>query len=472
MIRFGAHQNQGKRKEQQDSFGFYDSKDAEFEKHAGKLAIVADGMGGLAQGKDASEMAIKKFIESYSHKKPEESVSVALLRALHYSNARVFEYSESQGKDGKIGTTLVAAVIKDNELFWISVGDSRIYLLQQDQISLLTTDHSYETRLEELYAQGKIEKEDAESHPQKASLTSYIGSEEIEYIARNTSPLKIFPNDKVLLCSDGLYSRFKNNDFVSIIGADPTQSCKNLVEEKLKLNIKSQDNLTAAILQKGGSGKIAKNTQSNNTLLFVFVAIAAIVGYMLLGNKQDEMNSQPSLSIGDPVDKVEELNDKTSSIDNLDKTSIQENKIDVLKEEVQEVENSFVEMETQDKDTSFEEETNSDITLIDEKSQVNELDISEEDSEKSSKIDIDNSEDSPLIGSTLLPTEDTEIMTQDDSVEQNEILEETQVESPETVEKDSAKEPEYEIVEGDLTTEDPEEKCKFYGPDCPDGIRI
>ena len=85
MIRLGGFQDQGKRKEQQDAYGFFDSKDNEFLKHAGKLVIVADGMGGLAQGKDASQLAIKKFIESYKCKKPDESISIALLKDFNSS---------------------------------------------------------------------------------------------------------------------------------------------------------------------------------------------------------------------------------------------------------------------------------------------------------------------------------------------------------------------------------------------------
>ena len=339
MIRLGGFQDQGKRKEQQDAYGFLDSKDNEFLKHAGKLVIVADGMGGLAQGKDASQLAIKKFIESYKCKKPDESISMALLKALHFCNDSVYEYSESQGKDGKIGTTLVAVVIRNNELFWISVGDSRIYLIQQDQLSLLTTDHCYETKLEELYAQGKISKEDVDSHPQKASLTSYIGSEEIDYIDRNTSPLKIFNQDKVLLCSDGLYSRLKDSEFLSLIDNDPTQSCKNLVEKKLSLNIKSQDNLTAAIIQK--TGEVRSSQESNNKLLpFIGLAILAIFLFMIFNNSSNdpilnENLNEEKIADEDPTkeDLTYKFYDPNPNKNEVDQDLNEENKESIVSEQ-------------------------------------------------------------------------------------------------------------------------------------------
>ena len=289
MVILAGYQDQGKRKEQQDSYGFFESKDRSFENHAGKLAIVADGMGGLAQGKEASSLAIKKFIESYNKKKPEEGIASALLRSIHYCNKAVYEFSESQGMDGKIGTTLVAAVLQRNNLYWISVGDSRIYLQQQGQISLLTTDHSYESKLVELVAQGKISKEDADSHPQKASLTSYIGAEEIEIVDRNTSPLKCFKSNKILLCSDGLYSRFTHEDISSLMNADPLTGCNNLVAKKLSMNIKKQDNLTAVIMEQGSTSNGSKNMPSpnNNSLIFISFIVVAVAIYMYFKPEED-----------------------------------------------------------------------------------------------------------------------------------------------------------------------------------------
>lgn len=398
MIKLGGYQDQGKRKEQQDSFGFLDSKNKEFEKHAGKLAIVADGMGGLAQGKDASTIAIKKFIESYSQKTPQDTVPVALLRALHHSNKAVFEYSETQGKDGRIGTTLVASVIKDNELFWVSVGDSRIYLLQKGQVSLLTTDHCYETKLEELYAEGKVTREDVDSHPQKASLTSYIGSEEIEYIHRNTSPLKISDQDKVLLCSDGLYSRLSDQDLISLVTDDPAASCKRLVEKKLSMAIKSQDNLTAVLMKYSGGSKSEGNSQIGGNPLIIFsIVIFIIAGYLFFNQPAVEDEKDLEVVAEEKIQESSVEDSSTSSEmveEELDPSAISDEPEEsdtssVIKDSSESVENQI-----QDNISSSEE------TISEDDESSPDVSISEED-EKFIKIE----EEKDIVGENIIEQE-------------------------------------------------------------------
>lgn len=473
MIRLGGYQDQGQRKEQQDSFGFFESNDNEFLRHAGKLIIVADGMGGLAQGKDASQLAIKKFIESYKSKKSDESVSIALLKALHFCNDSVYEYSESQGKDGKIGTTLVAVVIRNNELFWISVGDSRIYLIQQDQLSLLTTDHSYETKLEELYARGKISKEDIDSHPQKASLTSYIGSEEIDYIARNTSPLKIFNQDKVLLCSDGLYSRLKDSEFLSLINNDPTQSCKNLVEKKLSRKIKNQDNLTAAIIQK--TGEAISPNKNNNFLPFIGIAILAIVLFMFFNESSNDPDLNNELVVDEDVTKEELIikDDESDPEENEDNQGLgTKNEESTISDEENPTNDiiSSKESEIEVSKEAITEDTESEIDLPNEDIAIekmkNEIDSTSMD-ESTEEIIKDINLISDEMPTEKKENEEDKTITNAQEVDElnsNEIISEEKKLPADSV----------EIIEGDLVEDfkDLELECKIWTPECPSGPRI
>ncbi len=280
MILSGGFQAQGSRKEQQDSFALFESKDISFKKHAGVLALVADGMGGLAQGKEASELAINAFIKAYKTKTQTERVETALLRSVHECNEEVFQFAESQGMEEKIGTTIVAAVFKGNELYWISVGDSRIYLIQRQEITLLTSDHNYLARLQELVAEGEMTEEEALKNPQRGALTSFIGSERISKIGRNSSPIKCFDTDQVLLCSDGLYSKLSEKDLISSLQLPPSESSKNLIEKKLQLKSKNQDNLTAAVLQISSESQITTKTASKNK--YAVITAVGLIGLFSL----------------------------------------------------------------------------------------------------------------------------------------------------------------------------------------------
>ena len=438
MILSGGFQDQGKRKEQQDAFGILESTDKIFNAHAGKLAVVADGMGGLAQGKEASSLAIKVFTETYRKKLPEEEIATALLRSLHLCNKAVYQFSEDQGMDGKIGTTLVACVIHGDDLYWISVGDSRIYLIQNNSISLLTTDHSYESRLEELVAQEKISLEDANSHPQKASLTSYIGSEEIDLIGRNTNPLKCFDTDKVLLCSDGLYSRLKDAEIVSLTNADPKTASKNLVEKKLSMKIKNQDNLTSVILQKNGGASMSKSSENS------FPAIAAVAIILIIATYMFFKPSEADLSI--PL--ITETQDKETLVESVVEES-------VIKES--EIENSpEILKETKPIKENFEDvpEKNSELEDISKVSNKAQPIIKKQDKEtlieptdKKSEVKYINEDSEKAELENDLPVNEPAEVTESNLIKSQ---------SSEKSDEDSEEkiyEPK-EIIEGDLTEED------------------
>ena len=145
MIRFvpSNAQNIGSRGNQQDSFGFSDPGAGRFLEHGGFVAIVADGMGGLAHGDAASQLAVKAFLEAYAAKMETEPIPDALERSVRAANQAVFDLAVSAGAPGDVGTTLVAVALRPDSLHWISVGDSAIYLSRGGQLNLLTTSHVY-----------------------------------------------------------------------------------------------------------------------------------------------------------------------------------------------------------------------------------------------------------------------------------------------------------------------------------------
>ena len=243
----GNCQHIGARSSQQDAFGFSDKDDLAFVAHGGVLAVVADGMGGMAHGGEASHMAVRAFLQAYMAKSADETVPIALHRALDEANQAVISLAY-QADEENVGTTLVAAVIHGNALHWVSVGDSRLYLWRDRQLTQLTEDHIFANDLDRDAANGNISREDAENHPERRSLTSYLGLTPLDLIDHNPQPLLLFGGDRLLLCSDGLYVGLVENGIDSLFNRDPQQTAEDLVALVLAKNRPGQDNLTVAIL--------------------------------------------------------------------------------------------------------------------------------------------------------------------------------------------------------------------------------
>src|ERR1700722_3768542 len=165
----GNSQHIGARQQQQDSFGFSDPSDKAFVRHGGFLGVVADGMGGMSHGQEASMAAVRSFLAAYQAKTPKESVVDALSRSLLEANRAVLGVVQD-GSSAEAGTTLVAAVVLKEELYWISAGDSRIYWLHHNELTRLTADHVYAATLNRDVAQGRISRGEARNHPERASL--------------------------------------------------------------------------------------------------------------------------------------------------------------------------------------------------------------------------------------------------------------------------------------------------------------
>ena len=244
----GNAQHIGAREQQQDSFGFSDPSDKSFVRHGGFLGVVADGMGGLANGREASATAVRSFLAAYQAKPASESVVDALSRSLGEANQAVRRIVEN-GSANDAGTTLAAAAVLDRELYWIAAGDSRIYWLHDDELTQLTADHTYAAMLNRQVALGKISRSEAENHPERASLTSYLGQSEPAFTDRNLKPLLLGDGDGVVLCSDGFYRALASDEIVNGFRGNPQHACDSLVEFVVSKGRKQQDNLTVIALK-------------------------------------------------------------------------------------------------------------------------------------------------------------------------------------------------------------------------------
>jgi PPM family protein phosphatase len=157
---------------------------------------VADGMGGAQAGEVASRVAAEAF-ESAGERDdaPERYLSMVVTAA----NERIHELAQSDASRSGMGTTLTAALIRDDEVSLAHVGDSRAYVLRDRELKRLTSDHSL---VEELRRQGRLTEAQAEEHPQRSIITRALGPEPDVEVDTMTVPAR--PGDVFVLCSDGL----------------------------------------------------------------------------------------------------------------------------------------------------------------------------------------------------------------------------------------------------------------------------
>ncbi|HWP97261.1 MAG TPA: protein phosphatase 2C domain-containing protein [Syntrophomonadaceae bacterium] len=244
----GNAQDIGRREEQQDSFLFSDMENPELVAKIGVLAVLADGMGGLKMGREASTLAVRTFLVEYSTKTPEETIPEELKRSTLVANGAVFDMATRSNLAWNTGTTLVAAVVDLDELYWISVGDSHIYLFRDQTLTQLNRDHNYSYQLQTQVSQGILTQEEADVHPERNALTSFLGMDVLGEIDQNLQPINLKPGDRILLCSDGLHGVLSPEEIIQALGYPAQEAAELLLTQTLSKSLRHQDNVTVAIL--------------------------------------------------------------------------------------------------------------------------------------------------------------------------------------------------------------------------------
>ena len=201
----------GDRDEQQDEYGFALSPKE-------GIAIVCDGMGGFEDGGQASHCAVESLLNSYFLAKQFYSPKQYLKESMKTADEEVAAIGKESGGAIRVGSTAIAIVIKEHQLFWASVGDSRAYLLRGKEFVQFTQDHNYQTVLDEQLRVGVLtEKEYLEEARRGGALISYIGMGNVSLIDYNESPLELMPGDRIIAMTDGLYRLVSDSEIRSIL---------------------------------------------------------------------------------------------------------------------------------------------------------------------------------------------------------------------------------------------------------------
>ncbi len=247
-VRVGNAHHIGARESQQDSFGISDIGNQALCRQKGVFAVVADGMGGLSNGALVSTTAIKSLLGSFNGRPFHNDPATELLYMLGRTNEEVNAVLGHAGP-GKSGSTVVAVLIQGRQLYWFSVGDSRISLVRGGSIFQLNREHTYGSDLDEKAAMGEMSFEAAKSDPQRNAVTSYLGMGRLEKIDRNIRPLQLQEGDRLLLMTDGVFGTLSDEEILSAMPFAPHESAQRLQQLILLKNKPNQDNFTAIVLE-------------------------------------------------------------------------------------------------------------------------------------------------------------------------------------------------------------------------------
>ena len=210
-----------------------------------QLFVVADGMGGHAGGDVASAIAVNRIAQTdrLDFANPQEAefaLQASLVAANQLISEAVYEHPELTG----MGTTVSALVRVGDAVATAHIGDSRIYLLRDGELSQITNDHTFVQRLVET---GRISPEEAAVHPRRSVLMRVLG--DIDQAPEiDTGILGTVPGDRWMLCSDGL-SSYVSEERIRTVLADADTSrdaCEALIEEALDRG--APDNVTAIVV--------------------------------------------------------------------------------------------------------------------------------------------------------------------------------------------------------------------------------
>ena len=217
----------------------------------GLLAVVCDGMGGHAGGKEASELAIATIVEVIEAAPPATSAPVALKRAIEEANARIWSMPTVEA-GYRPGSTVVAVLVHENGAEVAHVGDSRLYLVHAGAISQVTRDHSM---VQEMVDRNLIRAEDAAKHPDANKILRALGIAKDVDVDLRAEPLPYVNGDVFVLCSDGLSDLVEPSEILQIAGSHPpAQAAPQLVD--LANARGGHDNITAMILRMKASANV------------------------------------------------------------------------------------------------------------------------------------------------------------------------------------------------------------------------
>lgn len=215
------------------------------------FAVVCDGVGGGADGAVAAQKAVAVMRDAYlDHGAgPERDRPGLLKNALTAADAAVRE--ALAGQSG--GTTVVAALVCEDCMHWVSAGDSRLYITRRGEVCVATRDHNYALRLDEKLARGEIgqAEHDGVDGKRRDALISFLGAKRMDVYDLTQMGFRVRRGDCILLTTDGLYKGLSQVNLQEVLGA--------------QMDTKAKADMLLSVL----SGKVPRKGQDNTTFILI-----------------------------------------------------------------------------------------------------------------------------------------------------------------------------------------------------------
>ena len=249
-IDFAGRAYLGTRQTQQDYYAFWPVFGDEHDSQK-ILMVLADGMGGGADGAEASRMAVEAFIEAFQMftGSIESNDGMALRESLDAANRSMLLLKDAG--TGESGTTLVAATITSSLLQWISVGDSALFLLRGNRLERLNADHSMRPVVEARVAAGELTAHESATVSGRNHLRSALTGTELDLIDFSPKPFRLRPGDTILCATDGMEC-VDPREIVKISvetrNSGAAETAQRLISCVKNLERRGQDNATIAIV--------------------------------------------------------------------------------------------------------------------------------------------------------------------------------------------------------------------------------
>lgn len=249
----------------EDSGAYIQPDNPELRASKGSLILVADGMGGHSAGEVASRLAVDVITRIYYEDSGDPQS--ALKKAFREANREIHKAAEKDESKAGMGTTCTALVLQNGTAISAHVGDSRLYLVREQTVYLMTEDHS---AVMEMVKAGLITIEQARHHPDKNVILRAMGSHPEVEVATWNAPLPVRGGDRFVLCSDGLYDLVSDDEIKEKVAErDPLSACETLIG--LARERGGYDNITVGVIAiesaKGEGTRRVKETREAEAAL-------------------------------------------------------------------------------------------------------------------------------------------------------------------------------------------------------------